>query len=675
MEHYLESLNPEQYKAVTTTDGPVLIIAGAGTGKTHTLTTRIVHLVHSGVLPHHILAVTFTNKAAREMLERVTKNLPTIQSSPILKTFHSLGVSLLREFHTEVGLDKNFSIIDTDDQVQLLKIAMEAQNISTKEFDPKSIIRTISRLRSASDGNLHGIEPRNLIESMSIELWERYRDQKRRSQAVDFDDLIEIPVHLLSHNASVRNIVQSRIKYLHIDEYQDTSDTQFRFARLLLGDHNNLCAVGDGDQTIYSWRGATIRNILQFPNDFSGASVITLTANYRSTQSILDAANQVVSKNQFRIPKDLIATTGGGNRIVRYPALNETDEAFFVAQRIRASIDNMSHQQNLDLSRFAESPSPALGQKSVFIERPNSADAHKSVASIAVLYRSHFQSRAIEEALVSENLPYQIAGTKFFARREIKDVLAWVRAAHNRTNLVDLKRVVEFPKCGIGRVGWANICAQNVGALSGKTRESWVRINDILDRISAYTTTHTPSEVVIYTIRESGIESVLRNSGDVEDLERLQNINELVTYAARFDTETGTPTDQLLLFLEQSALLSEQDTVETDSGGISIQLMTIHASKGLEFDLVFIVGLEEGVFPSNIGADDGGRDPEEERRLMYVALTRARQELVLTHAWSRRIFGSTQFQKPSTFLDDIAPDLVEVIGEQREPIKTVYLDW
>lgn len=648
---YLNNLNAEQSRAVTTIDGPLLVLAGAGTGKTKTLTTRIAHLIAQGVVPASILAVTFTNKAAAEMLERIRHIVGDSNRMPVVKTFHSLGVMILRTWHDRVGLAKQFSILDTDDQVAQMKIILDMEGYDTKEWDAREIVRRMSSLRLQSGGNLESVETSSTRDDIVVACWRRYRDSKKTQSVVDFDDLIEMPVKLLAENADIRSYYHQAFQYIHVDEYQDTSDNQYQLIRMLLGAHHNLCVVGDGDQTIYTWRGATMRNIMQFQQDFPGAEMVALTHNYRSTQTILDAANAVIAKNTRRIPKDLLTDIGMGAKIIRYQAYDENDESTWLANRI------MSLQVSDDIS----------------------------LSQVGILYRSHYQSRSIEEALLHHSIPYSISGVKFFDRKEVKDVLAYLRCALVPGNLVDLKRVCETPKRGIGKVAFAHICAGNPEALSGKALEGYRSVQRVLVEIKMYAQTHMPSEVMIKTIDASGIQSMLAaDLTDRENVERIGNIRELVTFATRFDGAGDSCEESLSIMLEQISLLSETDSSSrSENDSEKVHMLTVHSAKGLEFDVVFIVGVEEGVFPSDMGMNDGSRDDEEERRLMYVALTRARKYLHVSYAMSRRVYGQVRFQTGSQFLSDIPDHLIESAGTSQnnrqyqsgDELPVSLLDW
>ncbi len=663
MEPYLESLNPKQREAVLATAGPLLIVAGAGTGKTKTLTHRIYHLIHQGVHPHHILAITFTNKAAKEMRERVMHMLARDErgrgETPTLCTFHSLGVRILRRFSQQAGLKKAFAILDSQDSMRLVKDAMEMLQINPKLHEPKKIRNFISSKKSdgvTADSFSRAVHS-SFTEIVSA-VWIKYEELKTKESAVDFDDLLLKTLELLEQHREVRALLQDEWQYIHIDEYQDTNRVQYDIVRLLAEAHHNLCVVGDTDQNIYSWRGANLRNILNFEKDYPEAQVILLEENYRSSKNILTAADEVIKKNTARIHKTLRTSQGDGEKITLFSAISEADEARHIARRAGELIT----------------------QGAVPTE-------------IAVLYRTNFQSRVLEEAFLHAGLPYQLLGTKFFERKEIKDVVAYLRAAFNRDNWSDLKRIINEPKRGLGPAAVAKIFAGMTHDLASSQKLQYERFEKILDDMVAFAREHSPSETVRFVIEHSGLFAMYRN-GTEEEQEKLENLEELVTFALRYDHDLNeespkpeTGDEQALprhleRMLEDIALQSDQDELSNDAKQDGVKLMTIHASKGLEFDHVFIGGLEQGLFPHE-GFDEkkSVEDQEEERRLFYVALTRARKCLHLSYALTRTIYGQQQFNEPSEFLLDIPDEIIDreasesFGGESTSPIKTVYLDW
>ncbi len=638
MEPYLETLNAKQRDAVLATEGPLLIVAGAGTGKTKTLTHRIYHLIHQGVHPHQILAITFTNKAAKEMRERVLHMLGNQTfEAPTMKTFHSLGVYILRRFSHEVGLKKDFTILDTNDTMKLIKEAMEMRGINPKLHEPKKIRNFISSKKSDGYTAARFAQATHSTYTEIVSTtWTTYEELKNRESAVDFDDLLLKTLNLLENNAEIRTVLQNQWKYIHIDEYQDTNKVQYDIVRLLAEKHHNLCVVGDTDQNIYSWRGANLRNILNFEKDYPKSKIILLEENYRSTQNILTAADEVIKKNTARIHKTLTTQQHDGEKITLFTAMNETDEAYHIVRTAKKLIA-----------------------------------AGTAPTEIAVLFRTNFQSRILEEAFLGENVPYQLLGTKFFERKEIKDVISYIRASLNRDILSDTKRVINEPRRGLGPAAIAKVFSGLANTLPPAQSKAYQSFVQLLDRIEAYAQDHTPSELIRYVIEQSGFYDLYR-SGSEDEQERLENLEELVTYAIRYD--------DLQLMLEDIALQSDQDELDEKEHQSAVRLMTIHASKGLEFDCVFIGGLEQGLFPHD-GFDEkkSVEDQEEERRLFYVALTRARKKLLLSHAMMRTIYGEQTFNEPSEFLNDIPNEIMErengFSGEVPRPIKTVYLDW
>jgi DNA helicase-2/ATP-dependent DNA helicase PcrA len=643
---YLETLNPKQREATLAIEGPLLIVAGAGTGKTKTLTHRIFHLIHQGVHPHNILAITFTNKAAKEMRERVfamlAKDGTQAHESPMLKTFHSLGVYILRRFSREANLKKDFAILDTSDTMKLIKEAMEHHGINPKIHEPKKIRSFISSKKSdGMSADQFSRATHSAFTEIVATVWIRYEEMKSKESGVDFDDLLLKTLELLEKNQEVRSTLQNQWKYIHIDEYQDTNKVQYDIVRLLAEKHHNLCVVGDTDQNIYSWRGANLRNILNFEKDYPEAQIVLLEENYRSTKNILIAADEVIKKNTARIHKTLTTKQGNGEKICLFTAMNEADEAYYIARKAK------------DLIKEGTSPT-----------------------EIAVLYRTNFQSRILEEAFLGENVPYQLLGTKFFERKEIKDVVSYIRAALNREGLSDIKRVINEPKRGLGPAAIAKIFSGMAGTLPPAQAKMYQSFEMLLDQIEACSRTNTPSELVRFVIEKSGFYDLYR-TGTEDEKERLENLEELVTFATRYDTLTEDPVSKML---EDIALQSDQDELDDKNKPTGVKLMTIHSAKGLEFDFVFIGGLEQGLFPHD-GFDEkkSVEDQEEERRLFYVALTRARKKLLLSYAMMRTIYGEQTFNEPSEFLVDIPKEIIEnednFGGEAPKPIKTVYLDW
>jgi DNA helicase-2/ATP-dependent DNA helicase PcrA len=643
---HLTGLNEEQKKAVLHTEGPLLILAGAGAGKTKTVTHRILHLIKQGTAPKNILAITFTNKAAKEMRERVYHliqndtelNRPiSFDERPFVSTFHSLGVHIMKENSVLLGLPKHFGIFDRGDSKRVVKEALEEKGLDTKEYDPNLILNMISR-EKGNDVTLEGFRDRGLSDYMSDiiqSVWEKYEKALEREKAVDFDDLLLKTARLLRTNTEVREHYQKTWTYIHVDEYQDTNKVQYSIMKSLAGEKKNICVVGDVDQNIYSWRGADIKNILNFEKDFAGATTIMLEENYRSTQTILSVANHVIKKNKNRFEKNLFTKKGAGELITVFEAFDENDEARFVADKAT------------DLIEKGVSPQ-----------------------EIAVLYRANFQSRVLEEAFLTKSVPYQVLGVKFFERKEVRDVLAYIRASLNPDSLSDLKRIINVPPRGIGKVTIAKIFGGQESDLSSAHKEKWQNFKDLLMRIKNVTQTQKTSDAVKYVIKQSGMEEHF-SSGTGEDEERLENIRELATLASKYDIMP--PGEGIEKLLEESALHSDQDEMKEEQN--AVRLMTVHASKGLEFDYIFIVGLEQDLFPHKPGeSKKGSRDNEEERRLFYVALTRARLKLFLTYANMRTLFGSRQMSVPSEFIFDIPDEHLQKEERFEGRKKVIYFD-
>lgn len=646
---YLEGLNDQQKQAVLHTDGPLMVLAGAGSGKTRVITHRIVHLIHQGIAPHNILAVTFTNKAAKEMRERVEqlihKYLPSdrasIDSLPLVTTFHSLGVRLLREFHETVGLRRHFTIYDKSDSQKIVKQAIEKAGYNPKEFEPRKILSIISRAKGDAMSLMAFKDAANSFpEQVAAEVWEKYEETLKTEHALDFDDLLAKTLNLLKDNISVLETLQTRFKYIHVDEYQDTNRVQFSIMELLAGKAHNICVVGDIDQNIYSWRGADIKNVLQFEKNFPNATTILLEENYRSTKTIIAASNDIIKKNKNRVDKTVFTNNHEGEKITLYAGMTGYDEAEYVALTAKSLI--------------ADGADPS---------------------AIAILYRTNFQSRSLEEAFLNFEVPYQLLGTKFFERKEIKDVLSYLRLALNPGSNADLARVINTPARGIGKVTMLKVIEGKRTELNKAALEKVSAFDKIITEIAETATKKPLSETIKFIMQRSGIEASLKDEGTDESLERIENLRELVTLASRFnDTEPSEAVEQLL---ETAALQSDQDELKEKDEQNAVRLMTIHAAKGLEFSYVFITGLEEGLFPHE-RLDDGRTDQEEERRLFYVALTRAEKKIFLTYAHMRTIFGTQKINLPSSFLNDISKEYIESAepaeGDYSGYETTVYLD-
>jgi len=644
----MSTLNPEQQRAVETTEGPVLIIAGAGAGKTGVLTHRILNLIKKGVAPHAILAITFTNKAAKEMRDRVgtllaedkTLNIPiSFNERPFVSTFHALGVHIIRENAALLGLNRHFVIYDRSDSRRAIKEAMVQTSVDPKKFEPGTVLNMISRAKGDGIGCLHYADAaKDYLEETVASIWEKYDAILAKDKALDFDDLLLKTSQLLGGHEAVRKHYAAIWRYVHIDEYQDTNKVQYKIARHLADEHRNICVVGDVDQNIYSWRGATIENLLNFEKDYPEAAVITLEKNYRSTKTILAAANDVIEKNRMRRKKTLYTDNETGEKISLIVSYTEGDEARAIADEARALIDKGT-----------------------------------SPREIAVLYRANFQSRVLEESFIRKNIPYQLVGVRFFERKEVKDVLSYIRAALNRDSWNDIGRIINVPTRGIGKATVAKVMSGREDllppAMKKKISDFWKLLEDIKKEISE----KKPSESVRFVIQETGIERSLLQ-GDSEDEERLLNIRELASVATQYD---HLPSEEgIEALLSNAALATDQDDLQKNED--AVKLMTVHASKGLEFENVFIAGLEQDLFPfKHIDDEDIDQaEEEEERRLFYVAITRAKKKLYLSHTIIRTVYGAERINVPSEFIADIRPEFItEAKAEKPSGAKAIFIDF
>ncbi len=619
------ALNKEQQKAVETTEGPLLIVAGAGAGKTKTLTERIVHIIKKGIEPEKILAITFTNKAAQEMRARIIARLEEEKliengsRTPMIKTFHSFGAFLLREHSALFGLARHSPILDEGDALAIVKNVCEQLGLNTKQFDPKRMMHAISRAKGdAIRPDEYSTQAQGPFQKTVAQVWLRYEDELRKNKSLDFDDLILRPLRMLQENETFRNYYQDYFQYIHVDEYQDTNETQYQLTKILASKHKNICVVGDSDQNIYSWRGANLKNILNFETDFPQTTVVLLEQNYRSTKTVLDAANAVIGKNKARTPKNLRTEGEEGDLITVVRNWDEAVEARWIAEKCAALIANGTEPKE-----------------------------------IAVLFRTNFQSRVLEQGFMESNIPYRMLGVRFFDRKEVKDIVSYIRVALVRESGADFRRAATTPSRGLGKVTIAKVLS---GEVSEENADKKLKpFFNLLNTIKTYVEEHSVAETISYVMKETGYEKMLKDEGTDESLERLANIQELVSFATRYNEEVGL--SGVEHFFEEVSLLTDKETTEDNA----VRLMTIHASKGLEFEYVFITGLEHGLFPSERGAHTSQtlEEMEEERRLFYVALTRAKKKLFLSHAELRMIFGSKQINVPSEFLEDIPEHLIE----------------
>ena len=625
-------LNSEQQRAVETTEGPVLIVAGAGSGKTRTIAERIKQLVRNGVSPSEILAITFTNKAAREMRERIETgimndssiNRPvSIAEFPFVNAFRSLGVHILREHAALLGLRRQFAIFDKDDSRRAVKEGLQIAGLDPKTHDAGRILGIISREkgRGTTVDEYLEKEIRGYMMEVVAQIWPEYEKILRRDMALDFDDLLLKTERLLRENFSIREAYQKRWRYIHIDEYQDTNRVQYEISKMLVGESHNICVVGDGDQNIYSWRGAELKNILSFEKDYPETCSIILERNYRSTKNILEAANSIIEKNVVRAPKRLFTENDTGEKISLITTLDEEDEANFIAAEAK---------------KIVGGGTPA--------------------EEIAVLYRANFQSRVLEESFMHLGIPYQLLGTRFFERKEVKDLISYLRAALNPESLADVKRIINVPARGLGKSSIIKIFGGEEMSLPVGARMKYQTFQKLLEEIEVVSREKKLSETINFIIKSSRLEEEWQNSGE-EGEARLENAYELVNFASRYD---DLPRDEAIeKFLTDSALQSDQDELENGKSGV--RLMTVHAAKGLEFEVVFIAGLEAGLFPHERINEEHltPEEAEEERRLFYVALTRAKKKVYLSYAQTRNLFGRLSVNLPSEFIIDIPEELID----------------
>ncbi|MBR6133880.1 UvrD-helicase domain-containing protein [Candidatus Saccharibacteria bacterium] len=610
MTKILAGLNEAQRDAVETLEGPVLILAGAGSGKTKTLTHRIANLIANGMQPYEILALTFTNKAAREMRERLAGLLEmenTFSFMPWMGTFHAICVKILRIEADSVGLSKNFVIYDTDDRLALIKRAMKELHINDKNVKPKACEAAISKAKN------DGEDPDEMLEKafypnqkQIAEVYERYEDLRQKADAVDFDDLLVYVAKLFRTRTDIRAKWQRKFAHILIDEYQDTNHIQYQIVKLLVNDKMNICCVGDDWQSIYSWRGADFTNILNFEHDFPGAKVIKLEQNYRSTQNILDAAQKVITKNTQRSDKVLFTEAGKGAPVEIHGTRDEQDEARYVAGIIKKSA------------------------------RP--------LSDFAVLYRTNAQSQAFEKAFMEYRIPYKlVGGVRFYDRKEIKDIVAYLHLIVNPQDIVALERVINVPTRGIGTVSMQRILAGEINLLTTKTMHAYEKFNNVLEDLRKKNAAGVgPAEIIEELLQKINYRGFINDGDKMKAEERNENLTALIGEAGAYST--------LDEFLADAALMSSADE---NAGDHAVTLMTLHAAKGLEFPIVFLVGMEEGLLPHTRSMDESLEDVEEERRLAYVGMTRAMQELFLTYAQSRFAYGGRSYNFPSRFLNDL----------------------
>ncbi len=671
-------LNPPQREAVEHTDGPLLILAGAGSGKTRVLAHRVAHLVATGVPPYRIVAVTFTNKAAGEMRDRIAGLIgPEATREATIGTFHSICARILRREGDRIGLTSGFTIYDRADQLAVIKNVLRQLDLDDKRFAPPALLSFIGQRKDElADPATAARQADNFWEEQAARVYEAYQRDLAESDAADFDDLLLRVVFLFEQHPDVLARYQRRWQYILVDEYQDTNRTQYRLCALLAAVHQNLAVVGDDDQSIYSWRGADLRNILDFERDWPKAKVVKLEQNYRSTQTILDAAHAVVSRVEGRKDKRLWTDRGSGSAIQVFDAYNEYEEAEFVArqvERLASSADRRRGWSSLLTTRADDEP--AAGEPGV-----DGAAGPMKFGDIAVAYRVNAQSRVLEEAFMRFGIPYQlVGGVRFYERREVKDALGYARLARNLGDRVALERVINVPARGIGEktvselrawadhrgaTMWAAVeAAESNANLATRARTAIAGFAELMRGLAALAAAEPTSAVLEACLERSGLRAVL-DDGTEEGTDRWANLVELRNHAAEFDELE--PPEGLARFLEEVALVSDQDTLEERPERVT--LITLHAAKGLEFPVVFMVGMEEGLLPYARALDDE-RELEEERRLTYVGMTRAKDRLYLVHARHRSAWGSGGVEvEPSRFLADLPEDLLEVGSGRRGPI-------
>ena len=646
MNSLLTGLNKEQQQAVQHTEGPLLIVAGAGSGKTKVLTVRIAHLLAQGVNPYEILAITFTNKAAKEMKSRVEGLVGDVANRIWLSTFHSFCAKFLRfELDNFLGYNSNFTIYDTSDSQAVIKAALKALNLDDKYYPVGAMIGAISdaknKLLFASDFRK---QARDFYQQKVADVYEYYERELRKNNALDFDDLLLVAVKLLQSNEAVLDKYSKRFRYVMIDEYQDTNHAQYLLAKLLASHWKNIAVVGDADQSIYAWRGADIQNILDFEKDYPNCTSIKLEQNYRSTKIILDAANAVIENNEGRPKKNLWTDKTEGAKIQHFTAQSEHEEAAFIG-------DTIAKKHDIHGVPYGD---------------------------MAILYRTNAQSRVLEEALIKRALPYtMVGGTKFYDRKEIKDVLAYLRVLYNPFDDLSLLRIINVPKRSIGATTVAKLqdyARANgtslfmtltqlhlVDTIKGKTKEKLEEFGILIFTLVAEMEDKTVLDILESILDRTGYLAQLEESTDPQDQARVENIGELLSVAKDFqDTNpTGTVED----FLEQVALVNDVDSFEQEESKVT--LMTLHAAKGLEFPIVFLGGLEEGLFPHSRTLMNP-EEIEEERRLAYVGITRAEKELYISNATTRTVFGRTSSYLPSRFIDEIPEELVDGLRAKRK---------
>ena len=621
----MNHLNKNQLEAVNHINGPMLVLAGAGSGKTKVLTSRIINLINNGVSPLNILAITFTNKAAKEMKDRVYKLIGRSTYDIQISTFHSLGLKLLKENYSYLGYEKNFTILDSDDSLTIIKKIMKDMNLNPKFYNAKSIKNKISSCKNEmmSVSQFEKIE----MDKSIVEVYRRYQSKLKKNNSVDFDDLLILPIKLFKEYSNVLEEYQDKYKYILIDEYQDTNEAQYTFCRLLANKYKNIFVVGDNDQSIYAFRGANYKNILNFESDYKDCKVIMLEENYRSTKNILNAANSVIRHNKLRKDKNLWSNNEEGDKVKYVRLDNEKLECEYVSNEIKKLVENGVKYED-----------------------------------IAVLYRTNAQSRIIEEEMLKHNIPYKIIGSfYFYNRKEIKDLLCYLRLINNYKDDVSLLRAINTPKRGIGEKTIENLTEvanrENISLFEAISTGKELKFKGLILEMIELSENLSLTEMVDMVLDKSGILEELKNEKTLDSEIRIENLNEFKSITKNYEEEFGIIS--IDDFLNEISLVS--DISEHQDGNNKVSLMTIHSVKGLEFDHVFLIGMEEGIFPHYNSINEGLNSAiEEERRLCYVAITRAKKKLTILNARRRMLFGQTQTNMPSRFIDEIDKKYLDV---------------
>lgn len=646
----LDGLNDRQKEAVLHTEGPLLILAGAGSGKTRVLTHRIAYLIkEKGVFPGNIIAITFTNKAAKEMKERVVNMVGETIKDAWISTFHSACVRILRSNIDKLGYNNNFVIFDSADQQALVSDCLKELNLDDKKYQPRDVLQKISNAKNELEGVEEFLKNNSTDFYLApiAEVYKLYQTKLRQNNALDFDDIIMCTVELFNKHKDVLEYYQNKFKYIFVDEYQDTNKSQYILISRLSEKYKNICVVGDDDQSIYGWRGANIRNILDFEQEFENCKVIKLEQNYRSTGNILDAANSIISNNYGRKSKRLWTENGEGSKLLWYTGENEYDEALFICKQIE--------ELRIDYSK------------------------------VAVLYRMNAQSRVIEDMFMRQGIPYKIVGgQKFYARKEIKDIIAYLRVIHNPNEDHSVKRIINVPKRGIGEAAVNSfeqramergssiyqIIAGKDDFVDKRHMSKTAEFVELIEDLKRFSLEESVSETIREVLDKSGYIRDLSNSKIPNAQSRIENLKEFISVAMEFESESEDVT--LEAFLTHISLITDIDTLEDEAEAVT--MITLHSAKGLEFPIVFLVGMEEGIFPtfrSTTMGDD--KELEEERRLCYVGITRAQQLLYIVNARSRTLFGNTSSHRPSRFIEEIPQELLQhAIDEEYAQTSTDY---